>query len=113
MENLFVQSESKCLHSLKDVFIYGRETVVRDSSDVGNYLTVQLNLPFTATEKTHVMATVEVAGTPTPFRDFALVLLYFSGRVYATVSKDYYADNNTLPAGTYYINWLVLDKGEE
>lgn len=91
--------------------IYGRETVTRTSSQSGNYLSVKLSLPFTPTNNTIVVATVEVNGTPNPFRDFALVLCYVSGSIYATVSKDYYAETNTLPSGTYYINWFVLDKG--
>lgn len=92
--------------------IYGRETVTRTSSQSSSYLSVKLSLPFTPTNNTIVVATVEVNGAPNPFRDYALVLCYITGSIYATVSKNYYAEtNNALPSGTYYINWFVLDKG--
>lgn len=98
--------------------ISGTETITNSSSS--SFLNTKLSLPFTPTINTRVVATLRIAGTPSPFRNYCLTLLYSqTSATNASITAVICAGQNasgspsaTLPAGTYYVDWLVLDKGE-
>jgi hypothetical protein len=89
-------------------------TEVIDVSDIGaQWLETTLNLPFTPTINTRIIASYR---TTTRRPDFveAVKIYYESGVMKALVvsyptweSMGY----NCFPEGRYYIDWLVLDRG--
>lgn len=96
---------------LSEKFIYGRETVVLSEASSGSYTTKALNLPFTPNNNTKIIATLSKRGAPNPFFCYTLTLARMSSQIYAVISRDS-GSGETVSSGTYYIDWLVLDKGE-
>ncbi|GAB5081110.1 hypothetical protein Osc1_02830 [Hominimerdicola sp. 21CYCFAH17_S] len=97
----------------QDDIIYGRSS--NSISSASSMVSVTLSLPFTATENTIVTASVHRVGTPAPYLNYCLTLNYYSGKIYAVICAGQNSSSSlsaTLPAGTYYVDWLVLDKGE-
>lgn len=97
----------------QDDIIYGRSS--NSISSASSMVSVTLSLPFTATENTIVTASVHRVGTPAPYLNYCLTLNYYSGKIYAVICAGQNSSGSlsaTLPAGTYYVDWLVLDKGE-
>lgn len=99
--------------------ICGTETITNPRSSA--FLNTKLSLPFTPTINTRIVATLRRAGTPSPFLNYCLTLAYnqisaTNALIYAVICAGQNASGSspsaTLPAGTYYIDWLVLDKGE-
>jgi hypothetical protein len=98
--------------------ITGTETITSSSSS--SFLNTKLSLPFTPTINTRIVATLRRAGTPGPFINYCLTLLYSqTSATNASITAVICAGQNasgspsaTLPSGTYYVDWLVLDKGE-
>ena len=103
------------LDGIETAAIYhGSDTVVSDGSSSA---TAVLSLGFTATENTKVAATVRKAGGLSPVSNAVLQLYYTAGRIYANLTPGYNHpssggfDTVPLPSGTYYIDWIVIDKG--
>ena len=98
--------------------ISGTETITNSSSS--SFLNTKLSLPFTPTINTRIVATLRRAGTPSPFLNYCLTLTYnqtsaTNASIYAVICAGQNASGtpeSTLPAGTYYVDWLVLDKGD-
>lgn len=98
--------------------ISGTETITNSSST--SFLNTKLSLPFTPTINTRIVATLRRAGTPSPFLNYCLTLTYnqtsaTNASIYAVICAGQNASGkpeSTLPAGTYYVDWLVLDKGD-
>ena len=98
--------------------ISGTETITNSSST--SFLNTKLSLPFTPTINTRIVATLRCAGEPSPFLNYCLTLTYnqtsaTNASMYAVICAGQNASgapSATLPAGTYHIDWLVLDKGE-
>lgn len=103
------------LDGIETAAIYhGSDTVISDGSSSAMAV---LSLGFTATENTKVAATVRKAGGPSPVSNAVLQLYYTAGRIYANLTPGYNHpssggfDTVPLPSGTYYIDWIVIDKG--
>ena len=98
--------------------ISGTETITSSSSS--SLINKKLSLPFTPTINTRIVATLRRAGTPSPFLNYCLTLTYnqtsaTNASIYAVICAGQNASGapeSTLPAGTYYVDWLVLDKGD-
>lgn len=98
--------------------ISGTETITSSSSS--SLINKKLSLPFTPTINTRIVATLRRAGAPSPFLNYCLTLTYnqtsaTNASIYAVICAGQNASgapSSTLPAGTYYVDWLVLDKGE-
>lgn len=98
--------------------ISGTETITSSSSS--SLINKKLSLPFTPTINTRIVATLRRAGTPSPFLNYCLTLTYnqtsaTNASIYAVICAGQNArgtPESTLPAGTYYVDWLVLDKGD-
>lgn len=98
--------------------ISGTETITNSSSS--SFLNTKLSLPFTPTINTRIVATLRRAGAPSPFLNYCLTLTYnqtsaTNASIYAVICAGQNASGSpsaTLPAGTYYVDWLVLSKGE-
>lgn len=98
--------------------ISGTETITSSSSS--SLINKKLSLPFTPTINTRIVATLRRAGTPSPFLNYCLTLTYnqtsaTNASIYAVICAGQNASGSpsaTLPSGTYYVDWLVLDKGE-
>lgn len=98
--------------------ISGTETITNSSSS--SFLNTKLSLPFTPTINTRIVATLRRAGAPSPFLNYCLTLTYnqtsaTNASIYAVICAGQNASGtpeSTLPAGTYYVDWLVLDKGD-
>lgn len=98
--------------------VSGTETITSSSSS--SLINKKLSLPFTPTINTRIVATLRRAGTPSPFLNYCLTLTYnqtsaTNASIYAVICAGQNArgaPSSTLPAGTYYVDWLVLDKGE-
>ncbi|MBR1561579.1 MAG: hypothetical protein IJ645_00070 [Ruminococcus sp.] len=104
------------LDGIETAAIYhGSDTVVSDGSS--SSATAALSLGFTATENTKVAATVRKAGGPSPVSNAVLQLYYTAGRIYANLTPGYNHPSSggmetvPLPSGTYYIDWICIDKG--
>ena len=104
------------LDGIETAAIYhGSDMIVSDGSL--SSATAALSLGFTATENTKVAATVRKAGGPSPVSNAVLQLYYTAGRIYANLTPGYNHpssggfDTVSLPSGTYYIDWIVIDKG--
>lgn len=101
--------------TIAEQFICGRETLT--ASAASTMLNTTLNLPFTPTENTQVIATLRRQGTPTPYLNYCLTLSYDTigaPKIYAIICAGQNGSGmpeSTIAAGTYYIDWLVLDKG--
>ena len=91
--------------------ICGRETVVLEEASSGNYTSKDLSLPFTPNNNTKIIATLSKTGAPNPWYYYSLMLARMGSTIYAVISSEY-GSGNTVSAGTYYIDWLVLDKGD-
>lgn len=98
--------------------IAGTETITNSGSS--SLINKKLSLPFTPTINTRIVATLRRAGTPSPFLNYCLTLTYnqtsaTNASIYAVICAGQNASGSpsaTLPAGTYYVDWLVLDKGD-
>lgn len=98
--------------------ISGTETITSSSSS--SLINKKLSLPFTPTINTRIVATLRRAGTPSPFLNYCLTLTYnqtsaTNASIYAVICAGQNASGkpeSTLPSGTYYVDWLVLDKGD-
>ncbi len=98
--------------------VSGTETITSSSSS--SLINKKLSLPFTPTINTRIVATLRRAGTPSPFLNYCLTLTYnqtsaTNASIYAVICAGQNASgapSSTLPAGTYYVDWLVLDKGD-
>ena len=98
--------------------ISGTETITNSGSS--SLVSEKLSLPFTPNINTRIVATLRRAGAPSPFLNYCLTLVYnqtsaTNASIYAVICAGQNASGSpsaTLPAGTYYIDWLVLDKGE-
>nr|DAJ05667.1 MAG TPA: hypothetical protein [Caudoviricetes sp.] len=103
--------------------ISGRDTITVTGKPSFQY--VKLSLPFDATDNTKIIATVNKEGTPNPIYNICLVLIRNIKTVYALITSGangvflgseagqtspYLGE---IPSGTYYIDWLVIDKGTE
>ncbi len=105
------------LDGIETAAIYhGSDMIVSDGSS--SSAMTALSLGFTATENTKVAATVRKAGGPSPVSNAVLQLYYTTGgRIYANLTPGYNHpssggfDTVSLPSGTYYIDWIVIDKG--
>jgi len=101
------------LDGIETAAIYhGSETITVASGDTTG--STALALGFKATAATQVVASVRHSGAPTPFNNPVLTLHFTTGMIYAYITAGYNTaqDIKPLAAGTYYIDWIVLDKGE-
>lgn len=74
----------------------------------------ELPLPFTPTANTRIVATLRYAGAPSPSRYYVLSLCYISSKIYVVICNPQYTagSSSSISAGTYYVDWVVLNKGE-
>lgn len=94
-------------------------TQVITIEDPGAYFIQQkLTLPFTPNSNTRMIATYRQNRSADEDRrvdiDECFKLVYDSGEMYAIVTADTASQRlgfNTFPPGTYYIDWLVLERG--
>ena len=71
-------------------------------------VTSAINLPFTPSANTQIVATLRMNATPQPSK-LTVELRFTSGSIYACLNS---ADGGNVPTGTYYVDWFVTDKGE-
>lgn len=98
--------------------ISGTETITNSGSS--SLVSEKLSLPFTPNINTRIVATLRRAGAPSPFLNYCLTLVYnqtsaTNASIYAVICAGQNASGapeSTLPSGTYYVDWLVLDKGD-
>ena len=71
-----------------------------------------MTLGFTPTAKTAVVASLRRATGPGPV-GYQLNLLYTAGRLYYTIvwGGNTGVEMQSVPSGTYYIDWICIDKG--
>ena len=84
----------------------GRATIT--VSTATRCATAAINLPFTPSANTQVVATLRMNTTPSPSK-LTVELRLSSGTIYACLNS---ADGGNVPNGTYYVDWFVTDKGE-
>lgn len=91
----------------------GTEVITTTSSS--SFISKKISLPFTPTVNTRITATIRRTGAPSPFYNYCLTLLYNSNAIYAVICAGQNVSSapvtSTLPSGTYYIDWTVLDRG--
>ena len=101
--------------------ISGTETIITTAKQ--SNISVKLNLPFTPTLKTRVIATLRsTSSNSNPTINLCLTLQCYKPTstttymLYAVVcpgqNDGTSVPTRTIPAGTYYVDWLVLDKGD-
>lgn len=101
--------------------ISGTETIITTAKQ--SNISVKLNLPFTPTLKTRVIATLRsTSSNSNPTINLCLTLQCYKPTstttymLYAVVcpgqNDGTSVPTSTIPAGTYYVDWLVLDKGD-
>ncbi|WP_124098363.1 hypothetical protein [Ruminococcus sp. Marseille-P6503] len=89
----------------------GTEVITLASSAA--YANKALSLPFTPNANTRIAGSLRYAGSPNPSRYYVLSFCYISSKIYANIcSPQYTGPSGSLPAGTYYVDWTVLDRGE-
>lgn len=103
--------------------ISGRDTITVTGKP--SYQYVKLSLPFDPTDKTKIIATVIKEGAPNTLYNICLVLTRYIKTVYALITagaNGVFLGSEAgqtapymgqIPSGTYYIDWLVIDKGTE
>lgn len=84
----------------------GRTTIT--VSTATRFATAAINLPFTPSANTQIVATLRMNTTPSP-STLTVELRLSSGTIYACLNN---ADGGNVPTGTYYVDWFVTDKGE-
>lgn len=90
--------------------ISGTETITTKSSQA--YITKAISLPFTPTANTRIVGSLRRPGTPTPYQKYVLSFTFTSTSLFAVIcDPGYTGPSGSVSAGTYYIDWLVLDKG--
>ena len=100
--------------------ISGTETITTTAKQ--SNISVKLNLPFAPTLKTRVIATLwSTRSNSDPTVNLCLTLQCYKPTsataymLYAVVcpgqNDGTSMPTSTIPAGTYYVDWLVLDKG--
>lgn len=101
--------------------VSGTETITTTAAKSVIYQ--KIALPFTPTVNTKVIATLRIAGTPqNPTSNFCLTTHYWQPTstaeygIYISICAGQNAGTSqptsTIPKGTYYVDWLVTDKGE-
>lgn len=89
---------------------HGTHTVTVEEATI--MVSGTLSLGFTPTADTAIVASLRRAGAPSPV-GYQLNLLYITGRLYYTIvwGGNTGADTQSVPSGTYYIDWICIDKG--
>lgn len=89
--------------------ITGREVfIIPEDKDYAAY-NFKLTLPFKPNNNTKIVGSISAKMVPTPFLSYNLMFLHMSDGLYAHISVPY--DTGTLQIGTYYLDWIVFDKG--
>ena len=96
--------------------IYGSTEITADGSTA--IASKLIDLPFTPTVNTKIIGSVRVENSPTPHLNQVLTFCCFSTdesyQMYASLcngANTSGADTINVTAGTYIVDWLVLDKG--
>jgi len=91
--------------------IWGSDSAVSTGE---KYLQIKLSLPFTPTAKTKVIASLRMLSVPTPMQNICMTIREYSNEMYANLvmgNNDSGENLYAIPNGTYYIDWIVIDKG--
>lgn len=98
--------------------IHGSTTIIAEGDNATAAAIV--DLPFEPTENTKIIGSVRVKHSPMPYFNQVLTFCLFSTggsklQMYATLcngANKSGPDTVAVPAGTYIVDWVVLDKGE-
>lgn len=69
----------------------------------------KLTLPFKPNNNTKIVGSISTQMVPTPYLSYDLMFHHMSDGLYAHISVPY--GSGTLKVGTYYLDWIVFDKG--
>lgn len=90
--------------------ISGTETIITTSSQA--YISKAISLPFTPTANTRIVGSLRRSGAPTPYQKYVLSFTFTSTSLFAVIcDPGYTGPTGSVAAGTYYVDWVVLDKG--